>query len=70
MQEMPSFFSRLCAKTMPAVMAAGRAGGTVMVMISSDLMMIVAIITCRIIEQHQQVIYYEFSNKQRQITMC
>lgn len=40
-QKIPSFFRRLCAYTIPAVKAAGRAGGTVMVMMSSDSIIIV-----------------------------
>lgn len=41
MQKMPTRLSRLWAYTMPAVMAAGRAGGTVMVTISRDSMIMV-----------------------------
>lgn len=41
MQKIPICFKRLCAYTMPAVMAAGKAGGTVMVMMSRDSMMMV-----------------------------
>lgn len=41
MQKMPRFLRRRCAYTIPAVIAAGRAGGTVMVMMSSDSMMMV-----------------------------
>lgn len=40
MQKMPMRLRRRWAYTMPAVMAAGSAGGTVMVMMSKDLMMI------------------------------
>lgn len=40
-QKMPKRFSRRWAKTIPAVMAAGRAGGTVMVMMSRDSMTMV-----------------------------
>lgn len=41
MQKMPRPLRRRCAYTIPAVMAAGSAGGTVMVMMSSDSMMMV-----------------------------
>lgn len=41
MQKMPTRFRRRCAYTIPAVMAAGRAGGMVMVMMSRDSMMMV-----------------------------
>lgn len=41
MQKMPTRFRRRWAYTMPAVMAAGKAGGTVMVMMSRDSMMMV-----------------------------
>lgn len=39
-QKMPTFFSLLWAYTMPAVIAAGSAGGTVIVMISRDSIII------------------------------
>lgn len=41
MQKIPMFFSRRCAYTIPAVMAAGSAGGTVMVTMSRDSIMMV-----------------------------
>lgn len=41
MQKMPIFLRRRWAYTMPAVMAAGSAGGTVIVMMSRDSMMMV-----------------------------
>ena len=41
MQKMPTRFKRRCAYTIPAVIAAGRAGGTVMVMMSRDSTMMV-----------------------------
>lgn len=41
MQKMPMFLRRRWAYTMPAVIAAGSAGGTVMVMMSRDSMMMV-----------------------------
>lgn len=41
MQKMPIRFRRRCAYTMPAVIAAGSAGGTVMVTMSRDSMMMV-----------------------------
>lgn len=41
MQKMPTRFRRRCAYTIPAVMAAGRAGGTVMVTMSRDSMIMV-----------------------------
>lgn len=40
MQKIPTFFSLLWAYTIPAVIAAGRAGGTVIVMISRDSIII------------------------------
>lgn len=40
-QNIPMFLRRRCAYTIPAVMAAGNAGGTVMVMMSRASMMIV-----------------------------
>lgn len=44
-QKIPIFFSLLWAYTMPAVIAAGSAGGTVMVMISRDSIIITPIST-------------------------
>lgn len=41
-QKIPTFFSLLWAYTMPAVIAAGSAGGTVIVMISRDSIIISA----------------------------
>lgn len=41
MQKMPTRFRRRCAYTMPAVMAAGKAGGTAMVKMSRDSVMMV-----------------------------
>lgn len=46
MQKIPSFLRRLCAYTIPAVIAAGKAGGTVMVIISRDSIMMVFAGTC------------------------
>lgn len=46
MQKIPKFFRRLCAYTIPAVIAAGNAGGTVMVMISRDSIIMVLAGTC------------------------
>lgn len=41
MQKIPARFRRRCAYTIPAVMAAGKAGGTVMVIMSRDSVMMV-----------------------------
>lgn len=46
MQKIPKFLRRLCAYTIPAVKAAGNAGGTVMVIISRDSIMMVLAGTC------------------------
>lgn len=46
MQKIPKFLRRLCAYTIPAVIAAGNAGGTVMVIISRDSIMMVLAGTC------------------------
>lgn len=46
MQKIPKFLRRLCAYTIPAVIAAGSAGGTVMVIISRDSIIMVLACTC------------------------
>lgn len=46
MQKIPKFLRRLCAYTIPAVIAAGNAGGTVMVIISRDSIIMVLAGTC------------------------
>lgn len=51
MQKILRFLRRLCAYTIPAVIAAGNAGGTVIVIISRDSIMMVFTGTC---EEHDE----------------
>jgi len=52
MQKMPAFLRRFCAYTVPTVMAAGNAGGTTTVMISSARKITLVMWTCN---QHHHV---------------